>query len=469
MFQRFRRWRWFWPFAIALCLTLASSLWRINSASPKALAPALPLLPQDPTVQVFFNQSEASVYTDPYRHIERYGDDLEKIIITAIEQSTQSIDLAVQSLNLPRVAQAIVQSARRGIRIRIVLENEYANPTSAAAKAEQTAAWAAIADTDGNGTLTLAEIAQADALQILRSAQIPLIDDTADGSKGSGLMHHKFMVIDSRWVITGSANFTLSGIHGDGDEPASRGNANALLRIDSAALAQRFSLEFNQLWGDGPGASPNSLFGLKKPHRPAQDFTLPASSVTLQFSPLSPSQPWEASVNGLIARTLTQATRSIDLALFVFSDQLIANQLQPKAAAGKALRVLIDPSFLYRNYSEALDMLGVTLRDQRCQVEKDNQPWAKPIATVGFPQLPPGDKLHHKFAVIDEATVIIGSQNWSKAANNTNDETLLVIRNPTVAAHFEREFERLYRSPQIGNTPLLKRKIAENQQRCPSP
>ncbi len=466
MFQRFRRWRWFWPFAIALCLTLASSLWRINSASTTTLAPALPLLPQDPTIQVFFNQSEASVYTDPYRHIERYGDDLEQVIITAIKQSTESIDLAVQTLNLPRVAQALVQSAQRGIRVRLVLENEYANPTSAAAKAEQTAAWAAIADTDGDGALTLAEIAQADALYILRSAQIPLIDDTADGSKGSGLMHHKFMVIDSHWVITGSANFTLSGIHGDGAEPASRGNADALLKIDSAAIAQQFSAEFNQLWGDGPGASPNSLFGLKKTHRPPQDITLPTSSVTLQFSPLSPSQPWEASVNGLIARTLTQATRSINLALFVFSDQLIANQLQPKASAGTALRVLIDPGFLYRNYSEALDMLGVTLRDQRCQIEKDNQPWAQPIATVGFPQLPPGDKLHHKFAVVDEATVIIGSQNWSKAANSENDETLLVIRNPTVAAHFEREFERLYRSPQLGNTSLLQRKIAESQQRC---
>lgn len=466
MSQRFRRWRWFWPFAIALCLTLASSLWRINSASQTTLVPALSPLPQDPTIQVFFNQSEASVYTDPYRHIERYGDDLEQIIITAIEQSTQSIDVAVQALNLPRVAQALVQSAQRGIRVRLVLENQYANPTSATAQAEQTAAWAAIADTDGDGTLTPTEIAQADALQILRNAQIPLIDDTADGSKGSGLMHHKFMIVDSRWVVTGSANFTLSGIHGDGDEPASRGNANALLKIDSPALAQHFSIEFNQLWGDGPGASPDSLFGLKKSHRAAQDFTLPTSNITLQFSPISAGQPWEASVNGLISRTLTQASHSIDLALFVFSDQLITNELQPKAAAGTALRVLIDPGFVYRSYSEALDMLGVTLRDQRCQVEKGNQPWAKSITTVGFAQLPPGDKMHHKFAVMDKATVIIGSQNWSKAANNDNDETLLVIHNPTVAAHFEREFERLYRSPQLGNTSLLQRKIAEDQQRC---
>ncbi|NJM97879.1 MAG: competence protein ComE [Phormidesmis sp. RL_2_1] len=466
-FQRFRRWRWFWPFAIALCLTLASSLWRINSASQPTLAPAISPLPQDPYIQVFFNQSEASVYTDPYRQIERYGDDLEQVVIQAIEQATASIDVAVQSLNLPRVAQALVSSAQRGVRVRVVMENQYANPISASAQAEQAAAWMAVADGDRDGTITPLEIAQADAVGILRSASIPLIDDTADGSKGSGLMHHKFLVIDRRWVLTGSANLTLSGIHGDGLDPASRGNANALLKIDSPALAESFNREFNLMWGDGPGNSSDSQFGLQKPHRLAQVLSLPGSNITLQFSPLSASQPWDNSVNGLIVRTLAGASRSIDLALFVFSEQAIANQLQAQVNAGTGLRALIDPSFIYRSYSEALDMLGVALFDQRCKIEQNNQIWLNPITTVGSPELPSGDKLHHKFAVIDGTTVIIGSQNWSDAANTQNDETLLVIRNATVAAHFNREFERLYRNPRLGNTPLLERKMNESQQRCP--
>ncbi len=469
--QRFRDRRWIVLFALGLLLTVGSSVWRITHTPEPiaaALQPAVSSLPQDPYIQVFFNQSEASVYTDPYRQVERYGDDLEQIVMTAIEQSTRSVDIAVQSLNLPHLAQAIIKRAQAGVAIRLVLENQYANPTSAKAQREQAEAWMGIADSDRDGTLTPIEIAQADAIGLLNSARIPLIDDTADGSKGSGLMHHKFLVIDSRWVLTGSANLTLSGVHGDTSDLASRGNANALLKIDSPALAERFTSEFNRMWGDGPAAQPDSQFGLKKAYRPAEAIALPTGSVTLQFSPLSPTKPWNDSVNGLIARTLAQASRSIDLALFVFSEQQIVDQLAARVNAGIPLRALIDPGFVYRSYSEALDMLGVSLPDQRCRIEAGNQPWLTPISSVGTPRLPPGDKLHHKFAVIDGTTVIVGSQNWSQAANTENDETLLVIRNPTVAAHFSREFERLYRDPYLGNTPLLQRKIEASHQRCPS-
>ncbi|MEL6855163.1 MAG: phospholipase D-like domain-containing protein, partial [Cyanobacteria bacterium J06607_13] len=106
------------------------------------------------------------------------------------------------------------------------------------------------------------------------------------------------------------------------------------------------------------------------------------------------------------------------------------------------------------------------LPNQHCQIEDNNQPWTAPIESVGSPQLPEGDKLHHKFAIVDQNTVIVGSQNWSHAANTKNDETLMVIRNPTVAAHFNREFERLYRTPSLGHTPTIQRKAAAERQRC---
>jgi competence ComEA-like helix-hairpin-helix protein len=79
---------------------------------------------------------------------------------------------------------------------------------------------------------------------------------------------------------------------------------------------------------------------------------------------------------------------------------------------------------------------------------------------VGTPKLAPGDLLHHKFGVIDQSVVIMGSHNWSEAANRLNDETLVAIAHPTVAAHYHREFERLYTNARLG----LPEKIATQWQ-----
>ncbi|MBP0015297.1 MAG: DUF655 domain-containing protein [Roseofilum sp. SID3] len=111
-------------------------------------------------------------------------------------------------------------------------------------------------------------------------------------------------------------------------------------------------------------------------------------------------------------------------------------------------------------------MLGLAIARQ-CKTEPDNRPWRAKITTVGTPNLPIGDKLHHKFAVIDQKTVITGSQNWSKAANHKNDETVLILTNPTVAAHFDREFQRLYRSANLTLPERISEQIARQQKDCP--
>jgi comEA protein len=110
-------------------------------------------------------------------------------------------------------------------------------------------------------------------------------------------------------------------------------------------------------------------------------------------------------------------------------------------------------------------MLGVALAN-KCKYETDNQPWPIPINTVGIPQLERGDKLHHKFGVVDRQIVITGSHNWSASANYNNDETLLVLQNPTIAAHFVREFDRLYGKSVLGVPIAVQEKIRSQQQQC---
>ena len=175
------------------------------------------------------------------------------------------------------------------------------------------------------------------------------------------------------------------------------------------------------------------------------------------FAPHSKKSPEHGLI--LIREQLAAAKRSIDMALFVFSDQSLTNVLAEQMNADIDIRLLADPSFASRSFSEVLDLLGVELPDHFCKLEADNRPLKTPLQTVGTPRLARGDKLHHKFAVIDNKTVITGSFNWTPAAAHTNDETLLVIHSPKLAAHFTREMNRMWRGAELGITPLLQRKL----------
>jgi competence ComEA-like helix-hairpin-helix protein len=460
-----------------LLLTIGLAFCGQQEEEQPQLPPSLIPLPQDPLLQVYFNQSLTSSYTEPYRQQTRAGDDLEKLVMEAIASAESTVDVAVQEFRLPGIARVLSDRQRSGIKVRLIVENMYSRPWSdftAQDLAKLTdrdrdryQEFVQLADTNKDGKLSTDEIQKNDALLIIKNARIPIINDTADGSKGSGLMHHKFVVIDGKTVIVTSANFTTSDVHGDFKTPASRGNANNLLQIENAQFAQLFTQEFNIMWGDGPGGKPDSKFGIKKPFRPMQKVRVSNTTVAVQFSPTSKTLPWEKSVNSLIDKKLGSARKSVNLALFVFSAQRLANTLEIEAQRGVAVRALIDSNFIYRSYSEGLDMMGATLIEH-CQLEADNRPWKQPLTTVGVPMLPMGDRLHHKFGVVDANTVITGSHNWSEAANHGNDETLLTIASPVVAAHFEREFDRLYKGAILGIPPRIRQRIDARKKECES-
>ena len=79
-----------------------------------------------------------------------------------------------------------------------------------------------------------------------------------------------------------------------------------------------------------------------------------------------------------------------------------------------------------------------------------------------------GDTTPNQFAVIDNRTVITGSFNWSPSAAHQNDEVLMVIDSPLLAAHFTREMDRLWKGAVLGINERLERKLGVNRRRCGS-
>ena len=454
-----------------------------DSASAKLTL--LPSLPQDQLIHAYFNHSEAAEYLESDRKspkgqpIQRAGDNLEQVMIDAIAQAKREIKIAVQEFRLPRIAQALAIAAKNGVNIKIILENNYSTPYSATSSSQAETLKGrerqryddnkAFIDINHDGVLSTEEIQTRDALVVLDNAKISRRDDASDGSKGSGLMHHKFMVIDGKTTIVTSANWTTSDIHGDITNPSSLGNANSLVKIESSDVANAFAQEFNLMYQ-------GNKFKTRKPDRPVQTFMVGDSKLKLHFSPIAVKKSWTDSSNSLIADTADQAKTSLDLALFVFSDRQLSDRLSALPPRNVTVRGLFEPGFFTRPYSNSLDMLGIPI-DSPCRQSSgrsarpsdglsdrkssrrpsrkpkaltSSKPWPTTAATVGVPKLKPGDLLHHKFAIIDRSTVILGSHNWTTAGNTKNDETLMVIENKTIAAHYQREFDRLSKDAVLG-------------------
>jgi phosphatidylserine/phosphatidylglycerophosphate/cardiolipin synthase-like enzyme len=51
--------------------------------------------------------------------------------------------------------------------------------------------------------------------------------------------------------------------------------------------------------------------------------------------------------------------------------------------------------------------------------------------------------MHHKTMIIDDDVLITGSYNFTKSAEQSNDENLLIIRSPQLATQYLAEYDRI--------------------------
>lgn len=440
-----------------------------------AIVLSLPCLAQS-AIDVFLNQRADHSFREPYRGIVRAGDNMEEPILKVIAGARRSLDMAIHGLDLPNIGLALADAHRRGVRVRVILENSNSTPRTILTRKEIESlnpyaqvfyeSFVRLLDSNGDGVLTPAEAEMRDPLRIIRAAGIPWIDDREDGTEGSGLMHHKFVVADEDVVLISSGNFTHSCLFGDFDSFRTRGNPNGLVVLRNRHVAEPFLQEFALMWGDGPGGRRDSLFGLAKPLRVPQTFSVGNERLTVQFSPVSPKLDFSFSVNGLIQRNLLAARHSVDIAQFVFSEQRLTDALRNRWNVGVAVRGVFEPLFAAQYYSETLDLWGMARPTKSCLSERGNGPWQGRLPLVGVARLPRGDLLHHKFAVVDGLRLLFGSHNWSFSANHINDETLVVLDSPVVAGVFADEFARLLREARLGPPAGLPEKATLEWDAC---
>lgn len=317
---------------------------QVGSATPGGARPS-----------VFFTRPDA-------QSVPALAGGIESGLAAALDSATRSVEVAVYHLDLERIRDSLVRAQRRGVIVRVVTESDnILEPTLAA----------------------------------LEVAGIPVL-----GDRREGLMHHKFLVIDSRIVWTGSMNLTAND--------AGR-NDNNLIRLESTELAEDYQTEFEEMWADRFGS--DSLADTPHPR-----LTVGEMPVEAYFSP-------DDGVSARIVGLIQSAEQTIRFLAFSFTSDEIALAMIERAQAGVEVLGVMDSG-----QSQGMGTELERLRQAGIVVRRDGNP----------------SLMHHKVILIDGHAVLTGSYNFSRSAEETNDENVIILFDAQVAGLFEQEWERVF-------------------------
>ncbi|MBR9677200.1 hypothetical protein GOV04_03595 [Candidatus Woesearchaeota archaeon] len=210
--------------------------------------------------------------------------------------------------------------------------------------------------------------------------------------KSSALMHNKFCILDEV-VWTGSFNPTING---------DTKNNNNVIVIDSPTLAMNYREEFSEMWSD------NWYNG----GRQVRTKTIKYNNATIVnlFCPEDDCTP-------TIYQLLKNAKHSIYWMIFSFTDDSIGSLIYYKNVTKKGV---FDSQQAGSQYSEYQKLKEFSIKD----------------TNKGL--------MHHKVFIIDEKTIVTGSYNPTKNANERNDENILIIHDTNIVKEYLEEFNTLF-------------------------
>lgn len=124
-------------------------------------------------------------------------------LIEKINESNSRIDIAIYSLTLDSISEAIIKAKKRGVKVRVVFDYGQSNNSSSD-----------------------------DELLLSEGVEVRL-------RNGPGYMHNKYTIIDSNFVATGSFNYSSN---------ADTRNEENLVFIQGEHIARAFEADFNAIW-----------------------------------------------------------------------------------------------------------------------------------------------------------------------------------------------------------------------------
>ena len=362
------------PFVISLLLLFAAALgitFIPEDKVPAPLAPVHTTLLSRRNYLVRQSRLPISCYDDVHSLMNPGSDPIHiyfapspkisSALCAFLRSAVRSIDVCAFDIGLEAVADTLIEAKKKNIKVRVVTDTDYL---------------------------------KRNALGRISKAGISIVSD-----RKKSLMHNKFIVVDSRYVWTGSYNLTDNGTWK---------NDNNAIVFESPAVAAGYQARFDQYWSehfsnDGRRTElPQQVFIGKMP-------------VYYAFSPTD-------KIRDVLLDELGQAKSTVDVMAFSFTGAELAAKLRDLCKRGVKVRCLFDRGQAKNKASrdEYLHKIGA-------------QVYISPNRR---------GKMHHKVFIIDGKTVVTGSYNFSRNAESQNDENILILRSEPIAKLYTAEMNR---------------------------
>lgn len=300
---------------------------------------------------------------------------IDQIIADDLARAQTQVDVAAFDLDAEPIVGALMALEARGIPVRIVTDTDNVDLSS---------------------------------IRRLRRSGISVVED-----KRSGFMHNKFIIIDNRYLWTGSMNFTTDDIYCYN---------NNTVRFDAPSLAANYRAEMDEMYEE-------RSFGPESPQNtPHEQLTEQGIMLENYFAPER-----ELELINVIARTVARAQQEILFMAFSFTNEEIGEAMLGRADAGVAIRGIFEKT----GADTASSYYGIMRNAGLANVN---------VRLDGNTRL-----MHHKVIIVDQQTVIFGSFNFSANANRSNDENLLIVHDPHFAQRFMAEFDARWREATTGS------------------
>ncbi len=227
-------------------------------------------------------------------------------------------------------------------------------------------------------------------------------DENYDKNNRSAIMHNKFFIFDNKKVWTGSSNITSTDLTGF--------NANYSILINSEELAKIYTKEFNQMY--------NGNFHTNKSANKSS--VIKINDTTKMEALFSPQ---DNIIQNKLLPLINNAQKYIYIPIFFLTHKELSQALITAQQRGVDIKIINDATNAHTKHS-----IHKILRSNGIKVKTENY----------------AGKLHIKSMIIDDKISVLGSMNFTKSANNKNDENILIIYNPDIAKYLKGSFIYLW-------------------------